>query len=183
MSFVNDYLTYSFPRRNESSKLIIDDHLFFFRQQQNRLSATHHHTKIHLNQIFSKSFVYLYSHFLIHSLHEESIEPERMLRITQASALAQAFFSLLIVRSSNGYSSSHVGWITGASDHKTGHQTSPNIIDTTTIGSLSVPRVGVGTISWSSDSRKFGLRFHELVFSQSTFRFGLKFTCLLYFLQ
>ena len=117
------------------------------------------HTK-DVDEILSKSFVFLCSHFPSRQLREDSIEPERMVRASQARALAQVFLSFLIVRSSNGYSSARVGWITEASQHKTGHQTPPNIIDTTTIGSLSVPRVGVGTISWSSDSRKFGPSVH-----------------------
>jgi pyridoxine 4-dehydrogenase len=82
---------------------------------------------------------------------EETIEPQKMAIHPHAKAsLAQVIVPLLIIRSSIGFSVVEHR-LDGASHHNTGQPNAPNVIDTTSVGSLTVPRVGIGTISWSSD--------------------------------
>lgn len=67
-------------------------------------------------------------------------------RVRMAS-LAQALLTLLLVQPADALSM----YLGGT---KTPQVPSSKVMDTTSLGSLTVPKVGVGTISWSSDSRK-----------------------------
>lgn len=126
------------------------------------------------------------SHFLQPSTPERTQGPPTykttiMARfLLSTAALPQLLVHcLLLVRAANGFSfvpsrgqvSQRLAYTKGAAQHgKSRHlfmflegskapEITPMITDTTSLGSLTIPRVGVGTISWSSDSRKFNLLY------------------------
>lgn len=82
-----------------------------------------------------------------------------LLLASSGAASAYSFVQTPNARSISGLRAPNAGSSKNSHDSMTMFlgqtKTTKTVTDTTTIGTTPVPSVGVGTISWSSDSRKY----------------------------